>query len=101
MRRKRSRRRGRRIPSFAMAYWGEALTHTHPLWRYRNREAGLKVLDALAPTPEARQAKAPTPREKAYLRAVDALYAETRSRGRAARLRTGDGARRARIPERR
>ncbi len=63
-------------PAFAMAYWGEALTHTHPLWRYRNREAGLKVLDALAPTPEARQAKAPTPREKAYLRAVDALYAE-------------------------
>jgi tetratricopeptide (TPR) repeat protein len=63
-------------PAFAMAYWGEALTHTHPLWRYRNREAGLKVLDALAPTPEARQAKAPTPREKAYLRAVDTLYAE-------------------------
>jgi tetratricopeptide (TPR) repeat protein len=64
-------------PAFAMAYWGEALTHTHPLWRYRNREAGLKVLDALAPTSEARQVKAPTPREKAYLRAVDALYAET------------------------
>jgi tetratricopeptide (TPR) repeat protein len=63
-------------PAFAMAYWGEALTHTHPLWRYRNREAGLKVLDALAPTPEARQAKASTPREKAYLRAVDTLYAE-------------------------
>lgn len=64
-------------PSFAMAYWGEALTHTHPLWRYRNREAGLKVLDALAPTAEARQAKSPTPREKAYLRAVDTLYADT------------------------
>lgn len=63
-------------PAFAMAYWGEALTHTHPLWRYRNREAGLKVLDALAPTPDARQAKAPTPREKAYLRAVDTLYAD-------------------------
>jgi tetratricopeptide (TPR) repeat protein len=63
-------------PAFAMAYWGEALTHTHPLWRYRNREEGLKVLDALAPSPEARQAKAPTPREKAYLRAVDTLYAE-------------------------
>lgn len=63
-------------PAFAMAYWGEALTHTHPLWRYRDREAALKVLNALAPTPEARQAKAPTAREKAYLMAVDALYAE-------------------------
>jgi tetratricopeptide (TPR) repeat protein len=60
---------------FAMAYWGEALSYTHPLWRERRLEPARAVLAALAPTPEARQAKAPTAREKAYLAAVDALYA--------------------------
>ena len=63
-------------PGFAMAYWGEALTHNHPLWRYQNREAALKVMAELGPTPEARLAKAPTPREKAYLATLDVLYGE-------------------------
>ena len=64
-------REARRIdPGFAMAYWGEALTHNHPLWRYQNRDAALKVLAELGPTPEARRARAPTPREKAYLGAA-------------------------------
>jgi tetratricopeptide (TPR) repeat protein len=61
-------------PGFALAYWGEALTYTHPLWRYQNRDAGLKVLAELGPTPEARLAKAPTPRERDYLAALDVLY---------------------------
>jgi hypothetical protein len=35
-------REARRIdPGFAMAYWGEALTFTHPLWREQNRDAAL------------------------------------------------------------
>jgi len=63
-------------PAFAMAYWGEALTHNHPLWRYQDRDAALKVLAELGPTPEARRAKAPTPREQAYLATLDALYGE-------------------------
>lgn len=61
-------------PGFALAYWGEALTHTHPLWRYQNQKAGLAVLAELAPTPEARLAKAPTQRERDYLAALDVLY---------------------------
>jgi tetratricopeptide (TPR) repeat protein len=61
-------------PGFALAYWGEALTHTYPLWRHLNREAGLKVLAELGPTPEARQAKAPTARERDYLATLDVLY---------------------------
>jgi tetratricopeptide (TPR) repeat protein len=86
-------REARRIdPGFAMAYWGEALTHNHPLWRYQNRDAALKVLSELGPTPEARRARAPTPREKAYLAAVDVLYGEgdkpTRDRAYAAALET-------------
>jgi Tfp pilus assembly protein PilF len=63
-------------PSFAMAYWGEAMTYNHPLWMQQNRDAARNALDRLAPTPEARLARAPTAREKAYLEAVEILYGE-------------------------
>src|SRR5262249_47309113 len=63
-------------PGFAMAYWGEAMTYNHPLWMERDQEAARQALDRLAPTPTARVAKAPTEREKMYLEAVDALYAD-------------------------
>ena len=63
-------------PGFAMAYWGEALTYTHPIWVEQDAAAGRAVLQRLAPTPEARAAKAPTQREKDYLHAVDLLYGE-------------------------
>jgi tetratricopeptide (TPR) repeat protein len=62
-------------PDFAMAYWGEAMTHTHILWDERDVDAGRAALAKLAPTPEARAAKAPTAREKGYLEAVETLYA--------------------------
>ncbi len=63
-------------PGFALAYWGEALTYTHPLWNEQDRSAARAVLERLAPTPGARRALAPTPREKAYLHAVEVLYGE-------------------------
>ncbi len=63
-------------PDFAMAYWGEAMTHNHPLWRQQDREAARAVLRELAPTREERLALAPTEREKAYLSAVETLYGE-------------------------
>ena len=63
-------------PDFALAYWGEALTYNHPLWRYKGRDDALAALAKLAPTPEERRAKAPTEREKKYLDAVEALFAE-------------------------
>ncbi|HEY7113660.1 MAG TPA: hypothetical protein VIA45_12075 [Thermoanaerobaculia bacterium] len=63
-------------PGFAMAYWGEAMTYNHPLWAEQDRDAALKALAKLGPSPEARRAKAPTPREKMYLDAVEALYAQ-------------------------
>ncbi|MGH9813702.1 MAG: hypothetical protein ACRD4T_11260, partial [Candidatus Acidiferrales bacterium] len=63
-------------PAFALAYWGEAMTHNHPLWREQNRDAALKALDRLAPTAAARLANAPTEREKDYLRALEVLYAD-------------------------
>lgn len=69
-------------PDFALAYWGEAQTYNHPLWSQQDREAALETLATLAPTPQARQAAAPTRREKMYLAAVDALYGEGDKRAR-------------------
>ena len=63
-------------PDFALAYWGEAMTYNHPIWAGQDREAGRAVLNRLAPTPEKRLAKAPTEREKGYLRVVEILYGE-------------------------
>lgn len=64
-------------PQFAMAYWGEALTFTHPVWVQQDAEAGRSTLAKLAPTQEARRALAPTQREKDYLYTVEVLYAPT------------------------
>jgi len=61
-------------PSFAMAYWGEALTYTHPVWFQQDAAAARAVLQRLGATPEERLAKAKTERERDYLRAVDVLY---------------------------
>lgn len=63
-------------PDFAMAYWGEAMTHYRPIWREWEPEAARTILARLAPTVEERAARAPTEREKAYLSAVEALFAE-------------------------
>jgi tetratricopeptide (TPR) repeat protein len=63
-------------PAFALAYWGEAMTYTHPVWNEKNRDAALEALARYAPSPEARATKAPTARERAYLAAVDVLYGE-------------------------
>jgi tetratricopeptide (TPR) repeat protein len=63
-------------PNFAMAYWGEAMTENHPLWLEQNATEAQKILNRLAPTVEARFAKAPTQREKGYLHAVELLYGE-------------------------
>lgn len=70
-------RRARSIElGFALAYWGEAMTHNHPLWRQQDSAAARAVLDSLAPTAAGRRARAPTEREKLYMDAVEALYGE-------------------------
>ena len=63
-------------PGLALAYWGEALTHTHQVWNQQDAAQGRLVLSKLGPTPTARAAKAPTARERAYLDAVEILYGE-------------------------
>jgi tetratricopeptide (TPR) repeat protein len=61
-------------PTFALAYWGEAMSYNHPLWAQVDVPAAKKALERLAPTLEARLAKAGTAKEKAYLEAADQLF---------------------------
>jgi tetratricopeptide (TPR) repeat protein len=61
-------------PDFAMAYWGEALTHTYTLWMGQDMPGARAALQRLAPTSKARLDKAPTEREKDYMGAVEVLY---------------------------
>ena len=61
-------------PNFALAYWGEAMSYNHPLWAQQDLAAARKALERLAPTPEARAAKAHTEKEKAFLNAVNQLF---------------------------
>jgi tetratricopeptide (TPR) repeat protein len=56
-------------PSFAMAYWGEAMTYNEPVWFAQDREAARSALKRLT-------ARAPTEREQAYLQAVEVLYGD-------------------------
>ncbi|MGE0361928.1 MAG: hypothetical protein AB7H93_11680 [Vicinamibacterales bacterium] len=61
-------------PSFAMAYWGEALSFSQPLWFFEEPDKGRAALAKLGPTPEARIARGRTAREQGYLRAVEELW---------------------------
>ncbi|HEX5966229.1 MAG TPA: hypothetical protein VFY51_09855, partial [Pyrinomonadaceae bacterium] len=57
-------------PDFAMGYWGEAMTHNHPLWSEQDPAAARLVLAKIKETPKL------TERERAYLNAVKALYGD-------------------------
>src|SRR5688572_23270537 len=61
-------------PSFALAYWGEAVSFSQPLWFYEELPQARAALAKLGATPEARIAKAKTPRERGFLRAVEVLF---------------------------
>ncbi len=63
-------------PEFALAYWGEAMSHDHAVWHEQDLPAARAALAKLGATPEARAAKAKTPREKAYLGAAEILFGE-------------------------
>ena len=63
-------------PGFALAYWGEALCYNQPLWYNENIDKGRAALSRLAPSRDARLAKAPTPRERGYLDAVERLFGD-------------------------
>lgn len=66
--------------TMVMAYWGEAMTHNHPLWRQQEVEEARAVLARLASSKEERHALAQTPLERDFLMAVEQLYAEEGSK---------------------
>ena len=61
-------------PGFAMAYWGEAMTFTHPLWNQQDAARGRAALDRLGKDPAERAAKAGTAFERDWLAVADTLY---------------------------
>ena len=61
-------------PSFALAYWGEAMSFSQPLWFFEELPQARAALAKLAPTSQARIAKARTAREQGLMRAVEALF---------------------------
>ncbi len=61
-------------PAFALAYWGESLSYSQPLWFGEDVAKGRAALQKLGPTSAARRAKAKTAREQGYLDAVEALW---------------------------
>ncbi|WP_420438925.1 tetratricopeptide repeat protein [Candidatus Palauibacter sp.] len=63
-------------PDFVMAYWGESLAYNHPLVSQMDPTEPRKALERLGATPAERMAKAPTDREKGFLKAVEILWSE-------------------------
>src|SRR5687768_11911998 len=63
-------------PDFAMGYWGEAMTHNHPLWSEQDPAAARLVLAKIKDTPKL------TERERAYLNAVKVLFGDGDKRAR-------------------
>lgn len=69
---------------FAMAAWGEAMTYTDAISQQSDAGAARTALAKLGATAAARLAKAPTPREKDWLGAVERLYGAGDTRARTA-----------------
>ena len=63
-------------PDFVLAYWGEAMTHNHPIWMRQDREAARAALAKLGQTPQERLAKTKTDLARDLLSAVEGLYGE-------------------------
>ena len=63
-------------PSFVMAYWGEAMTYTHPVWLQQDLPAARAVLQRLGANPTERAAKTRNDRERAYLQTIEVLYGD-------------------------
>jgi tetratricopeptide (TPR) repeat protein len=81
-------------PTFALAYWGEALSHTggHHFPSDQNISAARKVLVKLGASRAERLAKAKTDRERGYMNAVELLYGDGDGRERALRYAEAMGA---------
>ena len=59
---------------FAMAYWGEAMSHNHPLWAEQDIAAAREIMQRLGKNRKERMDRVPTEREKMYWEALEILY---------------------------
>lgn len=57
-------------PTFAMGYWGEAMTYNHPIWQQQDAEPARQALSNIVLTGRV------TPRERAWIEAAKILYGE-------------------------
>jgi len=71
-------------PTFALAYWGEAMSFSQPLWFFEEVEKGRAALAKLGANADVRVAKAKTAREQGLLRATEALFGAGDTASRAA-----------------
>jgi len=70
-------RRAQRLdPSFALAYWGEAMALNHAIWGDQNSAAARAVLQRFGPDRTARLARISDERERGFFAAVEALYGD-------------------------
>jgi tetratricopeptide (TPR) repeat protein len=61
-------------PNFAMAYWGEAMSHNHPLWSEVDVPTAKAALEKFTPAMREHFAKSGSEKEKAYVEAVHHLF---------------------------
>lgn len=62
--------------TFGMAYWGEAMTKNHALWREQELDEAKEILEKLGDTPEEKRSKFKTEFELAMYDAICILYGE-------------------------
>ena len=61
-------------PGFALAYWGEAMTHYHPIWRSTDSSSGRRALDRLEENAGDRLARYGTEVEQLLVEAARELF---------------------------
>lgn len=86
-------------PDFALAYWGEALTHSHPIWHEEAPDKARAVLARLAPDAAGRAGKAGDERERALLDSLEILFGGGSRSERARAYSAALGALRQRYPD--
>ncbi len=62
--------------NFIMAFWGEAMTYNHPLWRYQKFEKGRAIIDSIDTTAKLILSEKGTEIEQGLWQSIKILYAE-------------------------
>jgi len=64
-------------PAFALAYWGEAMTYTHPVWFQQDLAAARAVLTRYGPDRAARLRRINDERERRWFETAEVLYGDS------------------------